>query len=129
MASYGVSQDVIPGNLTIQGNLYQTAVQDGIVAKAGGGQQTTGSSVLNPAINWFRVTTAASPGDSVTLYPATSGDEAEIRNDGASSINVFPAAGQNFNTGSANAAFAVGAGKAVYLFCITSGTWLTNLSA
>ena len=139
MATYGVSQDVIPGNLTVQGNLLQTSIVDNIVAKAGGAQQTTGVSVIPASTCLFRVITVASAADSVTLPSCVNsqvGDEIIVRNDAAAnSMNVFPALGDTINILSANAAFAVAAGKSCSFICTSvtattgAGRWITMLSA
>jgi len=139
MTTYGVSQDVIPGNLTIQGNLLQSAIVDNITAKAGGGQQTSGPSVIPPNITYFRVNTVGSAADSITLPSAGSsglGDEVVVINAAAAnSMNVFPSVGDNINNLAANSAFAVAAGKSCSFF-LTSlsintgvGRWNTMLGA
>lgn len=137
MATYGVSQDVIPGNLTIQGNLIQSAVLDNVTAKASGGQATSGASVIPLATTYVRVATVASIADSVTLPPCTTGlgDEVVIYNAGANSLNVFPSVGDSINAGAANAAFAIAAAKSAS-FVVTAfnsntnvGRWNTVLSA
>ena len=135
MPSYGVFQDIVPGPLSVQGNLSTsgsftiTAVQDNLTAKAGGGQSTTGTSVLSPTTQFARVTTCATIGDSITLPAAALGEDIVVFNGGAASMNLFPATGDAIGTGSANAAFAVGAGKGVYLFAVAAGRWLPVLSA
>lgn len=54
-------------------------------------------------------TTAASTG--VQLPPMQTGDMVEVVNLGANSLSVYPLTGGAIQTGAANAAFAVGAGK------------------
>lgn len=129
MPSYGVSQDTIPGNLTVQGGFFITSTIDSLTAKAGGGQQTTGSSVIPVNAQFIRVTTTATGGDSITLPPSQLGDDMFVFNAGAASLNVFPATGEAIGTGSANAAFAVGIGKGAYFCVVTAGRWLPALSA
>ena len=76
------------------------------------------------------VTTA--PASSGVLLPTNmhSGDEVQVANLGANSLSVYPPVGGAINTGAANAAFAVGAGKVAVFTARTGGlNWIANLSA
>lgn len=105
---------------------YLASVTDTITAHAGGGQ---GSAVLlTTDIN--RVTTVASAADSVALPTSTPGSEVTVINAAASnSMNVFPQSGDQINALSANAAFAVAAGKVATFYCTTAGFWHSQLTA
>lgn len=102
-----------------------TAATTGIVAHAGGGQ--TSATPLTTLFN--RVITCATAADSTILPVSATGMWMAVRNDGAASMNVFPATGENFNGGSANAAFAVANAKSAIFFCAVAGIWSTVLSA
>lgn len=99
---------------------------NGLVALAGGGQ--TGATPLrHQAFN--RVVTVATTADSVLLPTAINGRKLECVNSGANSMNMYPQAGEAINALSANAAFAVAAGKVFTAFCPVDGTWFINLTA
>lgn len=120
-----------PGAFTDDDIARLASVKDSLTALAGGGQ--TGATPITAAISRF--TTVATGGDSAQLPPANSvsGQQFDVINAGAQSMNVFPASGEKIGTGSANAAFAVGAGKAATFIAFpTSGTnanWHPILSA
>ena len=89
-------------------------LRDTLTAHSGGGQ--TNALALTGIMN--RITTVAAGGDSVVLPVSLAGMEITVINAAASnSMNVFPsaadnaAAGGKINALSANAAFAVAAGK------------------
>jgi hypothetical protein len=96
-----------------------------LVALAGGAQAGT------PISGRFnRFVTVATAADSGQLPPALPGRIAFVKNAAAAnSMNVFPQTGEVINALAANAAFAVAAGKSCEFYCVTLGTWETNLSA
>jgi hypothetical protein len=99
---------------------------DNLTAKAGGGQ--SGATPLTAMMN--RVVTVASAADSVLLPASAAGMNLTVINAHASnSMNMFPATGETINALSANAAFAVAAGKTVEVYCVSAGQWHTILSA
>lgn len=102
-----------------------TAV-NGLTAHAGGGQ---GSATALPAsIN--RVSTVATGGDSVILPVSAPGMQIIVANaTAATSMNVFPASGEQINAAGANAAFAVAGAKTATFFCTQAGQWHSILSA
>ena len=106
---------------------YQTfSSVDSLTALAGGGQN--GATPLTAMYN--RVTTVASANDSVLLPASANGMQITVTNAAATnSMNVFPATGDKINALSANAAFAVVAGKTAEFFCATAGQWHSVLSA
>lgn len=102
------------------------SVQDGLTAKAGGGQG--GGPTINRMIN--RVTTVATAADSTTLPASAKGLTITMVNAAAAnSMNVFPAVGDAINALGANAAFALAAGKTATFFCTAAGQWHSILSA
>lgn len=69
----------------IGSGLQMTAIADNLTALAGGGQ--TGATVLTGQVN--RVTTVATSGDSVQLFPAGIGANIWVINAGANPMQVF----------------------------------------
>lgn len=96
-----------------------------ITATAAGTQST--SLQVSTAIN--RITTVVSIGDAVKLPVANAGMQLIIANASANSMNVFPGVGDAVGALSANAAFAIAAGKTVEFFTANPGNWHTVLSA
>jgi hypothetical protein len=112
-------------SLNVTGLQYEST-QDNLTALAGGGQ--TGATQIN-SMN-ARVTTVATAADSVVLMPSAKGLIVYVTNAAAAnSMNVFPASGDKINALSANAAFAVAAGKTCAFVCYTAGQWHSLLSA
>lgn len=116
------------------------SVQDTVTAFAGGGQ----ASATPVVAAYTRVTTVASANDSILLPPCvagvsntstgmsnTTGMQVVVTNAAAAnSMNVFPQSGQSINALSANAAYAVAAGKTAAFFCSPGGTiWYSVLGS
>lgn len=101
--------------------------QDGLTAKAGGGQYAPGAGpLINRMVN--RVTTVVTAADSITLPASVAGMQIILINAAAAnSMNVFPASGEAINALGANAAFAIAGatGKAEQFVCVTAGQWHT----
>jgi hypothetical protein len=113
-----------------------SSYQNNMTAFAGGPQLGA-----TPIIRTYsRFTTVVTAGDSAVLPGAGPGLEYVVKNASANSMNVCPAAssqggfrgdGPNFPAGdsinalTANAAFALAAGKSVRFFCVVPGTWET----
>lgn len=118
----------VVGNLVVTGLLDESTV-NGLTAHAGGGQAL--GTPLTAMVN--RVTTVGSAADSCLLPAAVlvsgAGPALTVINAGANSMNVFPGTGDIINALSANAAFAVAAGKTVTFFVTNAGQWHTQLSA
>jgi hypothetical protein len=114
-------------NITMADNgHYKASVQEGLTAHAGGGQ--SGATALTADL--CRVTTVGTAADSVVLPVAAPGMEIVVINAAAAnSMNVFPASGDAINALSANAAFAVAAGKTCSFFSTLAGHWHTLLTA
>lgn len=89
---------------------------------------TQGTALKLSAANNIITTTAASTG--VQLPAMNTGDCVEVANLGANSLSVYPVTGGAIQTGAANAAFAVGAGKtAMFVARDASGNCFAILSA
>lgn len=103
--------------------LQTLSVQDGLTAKAGGGQN--GGVNMTKLLN--RIATVGSAADSVQLPSAIAGVTLTIMNGAAvNSMNVFPATGEAVNALGANAAFAMAAGALNIFYCFTNGQWFTK---
>lgn len=92
---------------------------------AAGSTQAT-ATALTASVNVVS-TTAASTG--VQLPNCQVGDSVEVYNQGANSLSVYPLTGENINALSANAAFAVAAGKAATFRKVSALVWMSQLCA
>jgi hypothetical protein len=126
MAYTGVATDnPTLQSVTMRGPFFANAVT-GYTALAGGGQ--AGAVPMTGDINV--VTTVGTAADSVLLPPAAAGREITVTNAAAAnSMNVFPFSGDKINALSANAAFAVAAGKTCTFLSAVAGQWYALLSA
>ncbi|HYM31798.1 MAG TPA: hypothetical protein VEU47_10885 [Candidatus Cybelea sp.] len=98
---------------------------DGLVAHAGGGQGS--ATPITAMQNLFG--TVASAGDSAVLPSAKPGMQIDVINKTATSMNVFPAVGEQINGAAANSAVAVvggSSGSVTVFFCGTAGQWWTK---
>lgn len=98
--------------------------KDTITAFGGGGQQSSGASLLTQLLN--RVSVVTTGNDSVTLPAAKAGVVIAVMNGAVNSMNVFPALGDTINALGANAAFAVTTLQIIYFVCFTNGQWFTK---
>jgi hypothetical protein len=116
------------------------SVQDAVTAFAGGGQ----ASAIPIVAAYTRVTTVASGNDSILLPTCVAGTSNTLSGFGnsrgmeivvtnaaaANSMNVFPQSGQSINALSANAAYAMAAGKTAIFVCSPGGTiWYSVLGS
>ena len=103
------------------GSFETQSYADGITAHAGGGQN------LAPLINTMmsRFTVVGTAGDSTTLPVGVAGMNLIIINATSTSMNVFPDTGSTINALSANAAFALAAGKTATFVTTLPGAWHT----
>lgn len=99
-----------------------SSTQTGLTAHAGGGQ--TNGTPLNPGFNQFSTVTTAA--DSATLPTNVLGNTVVVTNNGASSMNVFPATGDTINALSANAALAVAPGATTIFIGSTATGWYSK---
>ena len=104
--------------------VYPIYAANTLTALAGGGQ--TGATLL---ANISRITVCATTADSCKLPSALPGADCEGVNLGAASTTIYPQTGEAINSGSANAGFAVGAGKGFRFTCSVAGTWNAMLGA
>lgn len=126
-------------NQVVRAAYFRMSTTGSLTALAGGAQAGT---ALNSGYNV--VTTVASGNDSVQLPSCnisgpvaagglgnTDGMMIWVTNAAAAnSMNVFPQTGQSINALSANAAYAVAAGKTVAFICSPAGgIWYSNLGA
>ncbi len=122
-----------PGAWTAQGLGYGNYVngpyaldtvstQTGITAHAGGGQ----ASATQLTASQCQISTCATIGDSVKLPPSQAGTQITVVNNGAASANVFPATGEQINSGGANVASALAVTTPVIFYCFTAGNWVTK---
>lgn len=73
-------------------------------------------------------TTAASTG--VILAPNSSpGDETVVKNFGASTLSIYPAAGESIDAIAANGAYSLATTKSVKLYKSSATRWISLLSA
>lgn len=98
---------------------------DALTAHAGG-TQALGTPITT---NMARFTVVATAGDSGLLPPAAAGQDIVVINSGAQSMNVFPATGEQINSGGANVAYALLPGRAVVFSATGTGNWFPILSA
>lgn len=104
--------------------VYPLLANNGLVAKAGGGQ--AGATLLG---NNNRILTVTTIADSCLLPSAIVGAVVDGFNVSANSTNIFPQVGDAINAGAANAAFAVAGTKGFRFTCTVAGTWNATLSA
>lgn len=97
----------------------ERGVTDSITAFATGGQ----ASATQLTKDFNRVTTVASPGDSVKLPSAIAGREVTVINDGASILAVFPASGESIDALAANASTTLNPDASAKYVCLTDGVW------
>jgi hypothetical protein len=98
------------------------SAQDGIVAKAGGGQATAFQ--LTAEMN--RISTVATAGDSVMLPPAQPGLGLLVVNHGTKSMQVFGQPGDTINDVATGTGVPQMQNSAVFYFCFTAGAWYTE---
>jgi hypothetical protein len=123
-----LGETVIEKNITITNQLFQST-QEGLTAKAGGGQ--AGATPITSMC--ARFTTVATTLDSAILPTAVPGLEITVINGtpaaNATSLNVFPDVGSSINATAANTALAVPSAKTAIFFTTVAGTWHSILSA
>jgi hypothetical protein len=105
------------------GELIFESAQDGVVAKAGGGQ--TNAFNLGPT-EMNRITTVATAGDSVKLPPAQPGLGLIVLNHGANPMQVFGTEGDTINDVATATGVSQMANSWVFYGCFTAGAWYTE---
>ena len=91
----------------------------GLTADAGSAQ---GGLPLTASYN--EISTVGTTGDSATLYAAQAGIKQTVMNNGANSMDIFPASGDDLGAG-ANTAVALAAGNNITYFAIDATNWET----
>lgn len=91
----------------------------GITAYSGGGQ----ANAVLLTTRYNRIDTVAVAGDSVKLPAVTGGEVVIVKNAAALSMDVFPQPGGKINKLATDAALAVGADTAVFLFAVGTNLW------
>jgi hypothetical protein len=104
------------------GSFETQSIANALVAHAGGGQGS--ATPITTMVAVFG--TVATAGDSSILPASVQGMAISVANNGAASMNVFPASGDKINALAVNAAFAVAAGTITIFFCSVAGQWLTK---
>ena len=95
---------------------------EGIVAHAGGGQQTTGASLLTTEINV--IGTVATALDSVTIgAAAVSGQKMTIVNTTSNIAMIYPFTSGTFNGGTANAGIHILPGQVINIEATSATNW------
>lgn len=85
---------------------------------------TTQSQGQQPLTRRFnRIATCANANDAVTLPSAVEGLMCCVRNDGANTLQIFPASGDDINGGSADASITLAAGSQVVLGAMDDDSW------
>jgi hypothetical protein len=93
-------------------------VEDSITAST---TQSQGQGALTKEVN--RVTTCANPNDTVTLPSAVTGMMCVIANQGASTLQIFPASGDAIQALGANNPTTLAAGSRLELYATSTSQW------
>jgi len=89
--------------------------------------QTQGQGALTKGFN--QVSTCANANDVRTLPAAIAGKVVVVVNDGAQTLQVFPASGDKIDNGSTNASVTIAAGKRRTFYAYDSTNWSSSLGA
>src|SRR6516164_3417501 len=103
-------------------NLIQETAADGVVAHAGGGQANATPIITQTT----RVTTVASPGDSIVLPASQPGLELIIINHGLNPMQVYGLGSDTINDVAAATGVSQMQGSVVIYTCVTAGAWYTE---
>lgn len=104
------------------GSLFTEYSQDGITARAGGGQSLATQLVAQTS----RVTTVATAGDSVKLPASAAGLELMVINHGANSMQVFGSGTDTIDDVAAATGVAQMPNSLVIYTCATAGAWYSE---
>jgi len=120
---------IAPGSWVTWDRLVPT-LEKYVGAEAGITASTTQSQGQRPLTKRFnQVSVCANANDVVTLPPAVEGLMCCIRNDGAATLQVYPASGDDINGGATDASITVAAGSAIVLGAMDDTSWFTYGSA
>jgi len=104
---------------------HQFNVESGITA--GTTQTQAGGYALTKSFN--EVATVANNGDAITLDIAIAADYISIKNNGANSLQIFPAAGDNFEGVATNASVTILSGVTLYAWAQDTIVWQYSTNA
>ena len=108
------------GGLTATGLIHRASVA-GITASP---TQTQGQQPLTGEIN--QISTVTTAGDVVTLPPAVAGERVTVINDGANSLQIFPASGDAISGSAVDLAVTIAAGTAYSFTSYDATTWVRD---
>lgn len=111
----GIAKDLFVGNQVHAG----TAT--GITAST---TQTQGQQPLTKEVN--QISVCANANDVVTLPTAVAGERVTVINNGAQTLQIFPAAGAAINSGATNASITLAAGASIMFTSYSSTKWVTD---
>jgi hypothetical protein len=118
-AALGSTGGTITGDLTLgAGTFVNYSVTAGITAST---TQTQGEGALVSGVN--EVSTVANANDTVTLPAAVAGRQCIVINNGANTLQIFPASGDNINTGAVDASTTAATGDNILFIAINSTKW------
>lgn len=98
------------------------SVTTGLTAFAGGGQ----GSATQTSFGYNEFTTVATAGDSGKLPTGVVAGRVTVLNDGAATMDLYPATGGTINDGGANVAVQIAPGNEVTFVAITTTNWETD---
>lgn len=107
-----------PAGVATKNRNMSVSSADSIIASV---SQTQGDAAQTA--DHIHVGTCANAGDSITLPNVLPGSFHTVRNDGAESLDVFPASGESINAGVADAAASVASGATALAVYQSSGKW------
>ena len=105
------------GDVSFAHELYRTSVATVTAATT----QTQGQQPLTKRMNI--VGTVANANDVVTLPPAAQGRQVLVRNEGANTLQIFPASGDRVNGGSVDASVTLAASTGLTLEAVDATDW------
>ena len=118
-AALGSTGGTLTGDLTLgAGTFVQYSVTAGITAST---TQTQGEGALISGVN--EVSTVANANDTVTLPTAVAGRQCIVINNGANTLQIFPATGNYINTGAINIPVTAAAGDNIIFVAYNSTKW------
>lgn len=112
------------GSVTLANIFATLGGEDGVTAFATGGQ--TSATQLLATVSNHRVSVCVTAADSVKLPAATVGQQHFVRNDGATTMQIFGQATETINGVASATGVAHGSGMGVWYVCTTIGQWTTS---
>jgi hypothetical protein len=106
------------------GNLLHRSTASGLTAST---TQTQGQQPLTKEIN--QISVCANANDTVTLPAAVSGERITVINNGANTLQIYPASGDAINGGAANAASTLASGTSTVFHSYDGANWISFSNA